>query len=189
MPPPRRTAPKIAAPQTLEAAIALIAEYRDLGDKVEELNLETSAAIARIEAERDTFTKPLEVRAALIFEQLRAWWAVAAPELTQNKRKSIALAGCNIGERTSPPALKLRKVKVADLIAKMLAKKMTGYLRITHKLDKPNAIKAIQSGNKDGLALGELGAVVVQGEEFFIDWPKPKPADLTPEPPLESATN
>jgi len=189
MPPPRRTAPKIEAPQTLDAAIALIAEYRDLGDTVEQLNAEASASIAKIEAVRDAAAKPLEVRAAHIFEQLRAWWAVAAPELTQHKRKSIALAGCNIGERTSPPALKLRKVKMADLITKLLAKGMTGFLRTTHKLDKPNAIKAIQLGDKDGLTLSDLGAVVAQGEEFFIDWPRPKPADLTPEPPLEPANN
>lgn len=187
MPPPRRTAPKIEAPQTLEAAIALIAEYRDLGDKVEELNADASASIARIEAARDSFAKPLEVRAAHIFEQLRAWWAVAAPELTQGKRKSIPLAGCNIGERTSPPALKLRKIRMAELIANLLSRKMGTFLRTTHKLDKPNAIKAIQAGDAHGLVLAEIGAVVVQGEEFFIDWPRPKPVDLTPEPALEPA--
>lgn len=187
MPPPRRTAPKIEAPQTLEAAMALIAEYRDIGDAVEHLNIDASTSIAKIEAARDAFAKPLELRAAHIFEQLRAWWAVAAPELTQGKRKSVALAGCSIGERTSPPALKLRKVKMAELVANLLSRKMSGFLRTSHKLDKPNAIKAILAADADGLVLSEIGAVVVQGEEFFIDWPKPKPADLTPEPALQPA--
>lgn len=181
MAPPRRTAPKIEAPQTLEAAIALIAEYRDLNDTVEQLNADASSAIAQIEAARDAMAKPLEVRASNLFLQLRAWWAVAAPELTQGKRKSVPLAGCNIGERTSPPALKLRKIKMADLIEKLLAGKKLPLLRITHKLDKPTAIKAIQAADENGRFLSELGATVAQGEEFFIDWPRPKPADLPAE--------
>lgn len=181
MAPPRRTAPKIEAPQTLEAAIALIAEYRDLSDTVEQLNADASSSIAQIEAARDAMAKPLEVRAANVFGQLRAWWAVAAPELTQGKRKSVPLAGCNIGERTSPPALKLRKIKMAEFIEKLLARKKLGLLRITHKLDKPTAIKAIQLGDENGLLLSELGASVAQGEEFFIDWPKPKPSEITAE--------
>lgn len=181
MAPPRRTAPKVEAPQTLDAAIALISEYRDLGDTVGQLNVDASSAIAQIEAARDAMAKPLEIRAANLFLQLRAWWAVAAPELTQGKRKSVPLAGCNIGERTSPPALKLRKIKMAELIEKLLARKMTGFLRITHKLDKPAAIKAIQTTDENGSILIELGATVAQGEEFFIDWPRPKAAELPPE--------
>ncbi|WP_168196009.1 host-nuclease inhibitor Gam family protein [Novosphingobium sp. EMRT-2] len=182
MAPPRRKAPKQEAPQTLEAAIALIAEYRDLNDTIEQLAADAGSAIARIEAERDRMAKPLEVRASAIFLQLRAWWAVAAPELTQNKRKSVPLAGCLIGERTSPPALKLRKTTMAKLVEKLVALKKAAVIRTTHKLDKPTAIKAIQAEDELGRMLGELGAYVAQGEEFFVDWPRPKPADTATTP-------
>lgn len=188
MAPSRRTAPKIEAPQTLETAMALIAEYRDLAETVEELNNITSASIASIQFNHDAAVKPLEIRAADIFLQLRAWWAVAAPELTHGKRKSVPLAGCTIGERTSPPALKLRKIKMAQFIEKLLAKEKFGLLRITHKLDKPAAIKALQLGDDNGRLLSELGAAVAQGEEFFIDWPRPKTPDLSADLPADMET-
>jgi len=182
MAPPRRKAPKQEAPQTLEAAIALIGEYRDLSDTIAQLEIDASAAIAKIELVRDETAKPLEVRAADIFRQLRAWWAVAAPELTHGKRKSITLAGCMIGERTSPPALRLRGIRMGMLVAKLLDRGKLVTLRTTHKLDKPAAIKAIQANDETGAVLVELGAFVDQGEEFFVDWPRPKPADTATTP-------
>jgi phage host-nuclease inhibitor protein Gam len=179
MAPPRRKAIKQEAPQTLEKAIALIAEYRDLTDAVEGLKLDAASAIAQIEATRDQSAKPLELRAVEIFRQLRAWWGVAAPEMTEGKRKSIALAGCMIGERTTPPSLKLIKgVTQESLIEKLRQKGLTAYLRITHKLDKPAAIKALQADGDDAKLLSELGASTSQVEEFFIDWPKPEATEL-----------
>lgn len=181
MAPPRRKAPKQDAPQTLEQAIALISEYRDLTDKVEELELAKGSAIARIEAEYDLFAKQLEIRSIEIFRQLRAWWAVAAPEMTEGKRKSISLAGCNIGERTTPPALKLKGITHEGLVEKLLDLGLKSYLRITHKLDKPAAIKALKAEDPCGKLLAEMGASVKQAEEFFIDWPKPAATETVPE--------
>lgn len=181
MAPPRRKAPKQDAPQTLEQAIALISEYRDLNDKVEELELAKGSAVARIEAEYDTFAQPLQIRAIEIFRQLRAWWAVAAPEMTEGKRKSISLAGCNIGERTTPPALKLKGITQEGLVEKLLDLGLKTYLRITHKLDKPTLIKALKAEDAGGKQLAELGASVKQSEEFFIDWPKPAATETVPE--------
>ena len=68
-------------------------------------------AIAAIMAARDGFVAPLDQRAKDIFKQLRAWWGVAAPALTEGKRKSVIIAGCKIGERTSTPALKHEGMK------------------------------------------------------------------------------
>lgn len=195
MAPPRRKAPKQAAPQTLEQALALIGEYRDLNAAIEELHLDASAAIAKIEAARDSFAKPLEVRAVEIFRQLRAWWAVAAPEMTEGKRKSIPLAGCTIGERTAPPALQLPKGRKAEEIVNILLDELAGeYLVTRHKLDKPAIIKALRidvatmDPVEDAVFIHELdvlsqkaGLSVKQAEEFFIDWPKPAAVEIVPE--------
>lgn len=173
MAPPRRKAPKQEAPQTLEQAIALVSEYRDLTDKIEELKVEASSAKAKIDAAFDAHTKPLEIRLLAIFRELRAWWGVAAPALTDGKRKSTTLAGCSIGERTTPPSLKLTGITLEKLAEKLKALKLENLLRITTKVDKPSAIKALQANDADAEALTKLGVSTRQTEEFFIDWPKP----------------
>jgi phage host-nuclease inhibitor protein Gam len=181
MAPPRRKAPKQEAPQTLDQAIGLISEYRDLTDKAEELKLDASAAKAKIDAAFDAYSKPLEVRMLAIFRELRAWWGVAAPELTEGKRKSTLLAGCSIGERTTPPALKLTGITLEKLAEELQSLKRANLLRVTTKVDKPSVIKALQADDGDGKALAKLGASIRQTEEFFIDWPKPAAVEIVPE--------
>ena len=78
----RRKAPKQEAPQTIDEAVALLAEYRDTADKIDELKADAASAIAKIEAARDEFAAPLDQRLKDVFRQLRAWWGVAAPSLT-----------------------------------------------------------------------------------------------------------
>ena len=130
----------------------------------------------------------------------RAWWAVAGPVLTEGRRKSIELAGLVIGERTTPPALKLPKgAKAEEIVADLLEWLGGDYCVTTSKLDKPAIIKAlrisidIMDPVEDAVFLHEvrilrdqLGLTVAQKDEFFVDVPK-KPADPvtvpeTPEP-------
>lgn len=187
----RRKAPAQLAPQTLEQAIGLLSEYRDLTDKVDELAEERDRAIAGIKGEYDAFAAPLGVQAAELFRQLRAWWAVAAPEMTDGKRKSIELAGVTIGERTTPPALALPKGKKAEAIVDELINWLGNeYIVTTNKLDKPALIKVLrlqldpETADPETIALlsvrgvlvEELGLAVTQKEEFFIDRPGKQPA-------------
>lgn len=165
----RRKAPKQEAPQTIETAVELIAEYRDLLDKSDELKLDADSSIAKIEAARDEYVAPIDQRAKDIFRQLRAWWAVAAPSLTEGKRKSVVLAGCKIGERTSTPALKHDGLKVDSLIDQLADLGLSELLRISTKLDKQACIAAITDNTELGHVLIWLGARNHQAEEFFID--------------------
>ena len=165
----RRKAPKQDAPQTLDEALVLLAEYRDTLNKTDELKLDADTAIASIMGVRDGFVAPLDQRAKDIFKQLRAWWAVAAPALTEGKRKSITLAGCKIGERTSTPSLKHDGVKVETLVDELAELGMAELLRITTKLDKQACIAAISDNTELGQVLLWLGARNHQTEEFFID--------------------
>ena len=172
----RRKAPKQEAPQTIEEAVAQVAEYRDLLDKAEEIKAEADSSIAQIEAHRDSFIAPLKVRADGLFLQLRAWWAVAAPAMTDGKRKSIDLAGCTIGERTTPRALKHKGMKAEELIDGIAELGQAELLRLTTSLDKQACIRAITAGDELGQLLLWLGASTEQKEEFFIDRPR-KDAD------------
>lgn len=190
MPPSRRKAPKQLAPQTLEAAISLLAEYRDTADLIDDLEAEAARAIAAIKTEFDTQAASRKLRLGEMFLQLRAWWAVAAPELTDGKRKSIELAGALIGERTTPPALKLPKGTKAEEVVERLLSALAGeYLVTTNKLDKQAIIKALRVNAavmdpvEDIVFLHELavlrdklGLTVEQREEFFIDRPAKEPA-------------
>jgi phage host-nuclease inhibitor protein Gam len=174
---PRRKAPKQEAPQTVEEAVAKIAEYRDLVDKQEELKTDAASSIALIETARDEFIAPVKVRADDIFLQLRAWWGVAAPAMTDGKRKSVELAGCVIGERTTPPSLKHKGMKAADLIGDLADIGMGELLKVTTTLDKQACIRAIKEGNELGQLLLWLGASNHQADEFFIDRAGKKAAD------------
>ncbi len=173
----RRKAPKQEAPQTIEEAVAKIAEYRDTLDKVDEIKADASKSIATIEAVRDEFAAPLEQRLKDIFKELRAWWGVAAPSLTEGKRKSVLLAGCKIGERTSTPALKHAGIKTETLIDELATLGLDELLRMSVKLDKQACIAAITDNTELGQVLLWLGASNQQAEEFFIDRAERKEAE------------
>ncbi|WP_336973461.1 host-nuclease inhibitor Gam family protein [Sphingobium aromaticiconvertens] len=173
----RRKAPKQEAPQTIEQAVAGIVEYRDLIDKQDELKADAARSIAAIEAARDEFAAPIKARADTLFRQLRVWWGVAAPEMTDSKRKSIELAGCVIGERTAPPSLKHDGMKAEALVDDLADLCMAELLKVTTKLDKQACIRAIRDGDELGQLLVWLGARNHQAEEFFIDRAGKKDAD------------
>lgn len=171
---PRRKAPAQVAPTTIEAATALLADYMDVQLGIQELRLDADASIAAIQAERDRMTAPMEQRAKAMFLQLRAWWGVAGPALTEGKRKSVELAGCMIGERTTPPSLKMPG-KMAEAVALLEAAGWTELLRTKVEVDKPAVLKELGDDGA-GELLRALGFEPRQKEEFFIDRAAPKAA-------------
>ncbi|WP_336958702.1 host-nuclease inhibitor Gam family protein [Sphingobium aquiterrae] len=175
----RRKAPKQQAPQTIEEATALIAKYRDFADVIDMVRSDAATAIAKIETARDETITPLDVDLKAWFRQLRAWWGVAAPELTEGKRKSIELCGCIIGERKTTPALKHDGITAEQLIEDLGDIGADGLLSIKLKLDKQACIRAIGAGDELGQLLLWLGARREQKEEFFIDTAPKK--DASPE--------
>lgn len=174
MPPTRRKAAKQAAPQTIGEATALLGRYADLVTQAESLRADADRALAAIEATRDAALAPIEQEAKSLFLQLRAWWGVAAPELTDGKRKSVELAGCLIGERTTPPSLKL-PAGAEEAAAILIAAGWAELCRIRAGVDKPAVLKALAH---DAMAapIAALGFAAVQKEEFFIDRAADKPA-------------
>lgn len=165
----RRKAPKQDAPQTIEQAVGQLAEYRDLIDKVEELKADAASSVAAILAARDEFMAPVKARADMLFRQLRVWWGVAAPELTDGKRKSVELAGCLIGERTTSPSFRHPGVEADALVEQLAELGLSELLSISTKIDKQACIRAIRANDELGQLLLWLGGRSHQSEEFFID--------------------
>lgn len=185
----RKSAPQ-TAPSTVDEAIDTIGRYLGKIAVIDEAKADADAAIAAIQAERDQLVAPLNVEIEDLFLQLRAWWAVAAPAMTKGKRKSIELAGALIGERTTPPSLKLPKgKKVDEMVSDLLAALAGDFLVTRHSLDKPAIIKALRAQidpEDDELAIerrdqqilrDKLKLTVSQRDEFFIDRAAPKDPD------------
>lgn len=184
MPSPRRKAIRQEAPQTIEEATALLGRYAGFLTEAEQLRADADAAIARIEAARDAALAPVEEEAKGLFLQLRAWWGVAGGTLTEGKRKSVELAGCLLGERTTPPSLKMPGA--GDAAATVLLN--AGWAELCrHKVtvDKPAVLKML-GHDAAGPQLAALGFSSVQKEEFFVDRAGTKPPAVE-EVPLQEA--
>lgn len=182
----RRKSTPQAAPSTLPEATATIERYLGKVAAVEEAKADADAAIAAIQAERDQLVAPLNIEIEDLFLQLRAWWAVAGPEMTKGKTKSIELAGALLGERTTTPSLKLpkgMKVPEAVIFIQSIVKSYPGMadlLRVKTELEKPALIKILRNATTGGPAIERIreeGFKVAQREEFFIDRAAPKEAD------------
>lgn len=182
----RRKAPSQAAPSTLAEAIAMIEAYLSLLSAIELGKTDADTAIARIQATRDELIAPAQVAADDLFLQLRAWWAVAGPELTKGERKSIELAGAMIGDRTTTPALKLpkgMKVAVAVDFIQSIVDSYPGaadLLRVKTELEKPAIIRLLRNATATGPVVDRIreeGFAVAQRDEFFIDRAAPKDPD------------
>lgn len=199
MPPARRKAPRQQAPTNIEEATGLLGKYAGIITAAEQLRADADAAIAAIEAARDQALAPIEEEAKAIFAQLRPWWAVAGEMLTEGKRKSIELAGCLIGVRTTPPSLKMPKGKAEEAALALLNAGLANFCRHKVEVDKPAVLALLASEEMldtlrdtaandaarelvEEIALRietviELGFRRVQKEEFFIDRAAKAPAD------------
>lgn len=189
----RRKADKLPAAQSTEEAIALLARFAEVDALMAADNVAAEEAIAAIRAVRDAHQEPLKAELKALFNQLKPWWAVAGEQLTEGKRKSVELGGCQIGHRTSTPALKLEGLTEAEAVEHLEALGFEAWaIRTKKELDKPALIAALRklgatgpdgelsADGVDAHVLDGLGLKVSQKEEFFI-------ARIPPvEPPVET---
>ncbi|MFN7400332.1 MAG: host-nuclease inhibitor Gam family protein [Sandaracinobacter sp.] len=177
----RRKADKLPAAQSTEEAIALLARFAEVDAILERSKNSLEEQIAALRAQRDRFDEAYKVQLKAIFNQLKPWWAVAGQDLTEGKRKSIELGGCQIGHRTSTPALKLEGITEAQVLEDLETLGFEGWaIRTKKELDKPALIAALRklgaTGPQgvptadaiDAEVLAGLGLKVSQKEEFFI---------------------
>lgn len=177
----RRKADKLPAAQSTEEAIELLARYAEVDAILERSKVSLEEQIATLRAQRDRFDEAYKLELKVLFNQLKPWWAVAGEQLTDGKRKSIELGGCQIGHRTSTPALKLEGLTEAEAIEHLETLGFEAWaIRTRKELDKPALIAALRrlgATDRDGApnadaidadVLSGLGLKVSQKEEFFI---------------------
>lgn len=168
---PRRKAPKIDAPATLEEAIGQIADYLEASAAIDQIRADADASIRQIEEARDAMTAPVEEALKVQFAQLRTWWAVARVALTDGKKKSVELAGALIGDRTTTPRLKLPRGKpIDDLIADLADEYDEQFVTVKYQLNKPALIAALRApvGRLQEQLICDFHLTTEQRDEFFI---------------------
>lgn len=192
----RKKAPRQDAPQTIEEATALTARYIYLLNLIDVEKVSAQAAIDNLRAQLEEQVKPREEELKAIFRQLRPWWAANKDDLTDGKRKSIELAGAQLGERTTTPALSLPTgTRQEEFAARLHLLGFTSLVRVKMAIDKPACIKALrwlereppgadaedkvwhedQLQRSAGEELTAKGLSVTQKDEFFIDRAPPRP--------------
>ncbi|WP_182912010.1 host-nuclease inhibitor Gam family protein [Sphingomonas cavernae] len=164
----RRKAATIDAPQTLTEGTAQVVRYAALEREMERCEAVAEAGIAAIKAGLAVELAKHKEAMKPLFKQLAAWWAANQGELTKGKRRSIDIAGVTMGERRTPPSLKLPKdVSAEDMIAKLFGAKRPELVKTQHSLDKAAIIKLLGSDDH-AEALEALGLALSQKDEFFI---------------------
>jgi phage host-nuclease inhibitor protein Gam len=171
----RRKAASKPAPSSAEEARHLIARYAELQENATAINAVAADELEELESRRQAALAPIDAEMTDLFNALRAWWAVAGAVATEGKRKSIVLAGCQIGERTTTPALAVPDDRcegaiIADLLARPGG--AGDYVLTRHALYRPSLIKTLRAGDMHpdyALLASGAGLGISQREEFFID--------------------
>ena len=156
----------IRTPRSTRAATELCERFAGLSGAIEAIEAARNAEIAAINARYDPALIPMVAERDLIAERLEPWWATAAAELTQGKRKSIELGGCLVGTRTARTALAVagEEVDVIDLLSALRWAKP--FLRTKISLDRTAILKAIDGPRSAVFA--ELGLSARAGEDVFF---------------------
>lgn len=154
-------------PSSVKQATRLCELYAELDGQIAGIEADRNGSIAAINARADRALNDLIKQRDAIVEKLSPWWDEAAEDLTQGKRKSIELGGCQIGKREGKESLKV-KGKPADIVSRLIKTRWgKNLVRISASLDKRAILKII--GGKRAAELQELGLTTEPGvETFFI---------------------
>lgn len=197
----RMKTPAAPAITSLEELTARVGRWATVQAQIETLQAQAGEEITAIKTRLGEALAPLEAELKAILLAAKPWWQANSEQLTDGKKKSALLAGCQIGIRLSPPALAFPKPAehAVNLIEGQGWKAM---LRVTTELDKVAILKALAfvppeaaSGAEiDGIVealdlrdgLRRFGFDIAQKEEFFIARAaEPAPPTETVETPAE----
>jgi phage host-nuclease inhibitor protein Gam len=178
---------------SLEELTARVGRWATVQAQIETLQAQTGEEITAIKTRLGEALAPLEAELKAILLAAKPWWEANSEQLTDGKKKSALLAGCQIGIRLSPPALAFPK-PAEHAVNLIEGQGWKALLRVTVEMDKPAILKALAFEEperepdtipqlaaemealevRDGLA--RFGFKAVQKEEFFIA----RAADTTP---------
>ena len=155
------------APQTIEAATALLARFAEADAQLAAVEAQRQESLAGVNAAADAVAVPLIAELKDIAKQLKPWWEGSFDELTGGKRKSIELGGCSVGYRLSPPKVSYAHGKDEDAVTALQGAGYDALVRVKPSLDKPAVLKALDG--EDANKLLALGFSAPQTESFFVE--------------------
>lgn len=156
----------VRTPRTVAAATKLLERFAELDGEIAAIEAQRKVELADVNAEADRLIAPFLPERDAIVAKLQAWWVDAGSVLTDGKRKSIALGGCEIGSRASPPSLGI--AGDLDKVTSLLAKKPWAgeLIRRTESIDRAAVLKSIDGAHAKDLA--KLGFSLVGGAETIF---------------------
>lgn len=160
---------RIRAPKSTAAAQDLLGHYAELAEAAAHIETIRNGAIARANESADAELAPLLEELEQLRGALQPWWDAAGADLAKGK-KSVQLAGCKIGYRTSRP--KLAHDFGSDELAVealMLTRHVRQTTKIRYTLDRTGTLKLLELGGKAGQDVAALGFRIDQAENFFVD--------------------
>ncbi|MBU6167318.1 MAG: host-nuclease inhibitor Gam family protein [Alphaproteobacteria bacterium] len=197
----RMKTPAAPAITSLDELTARVGRWATVQAQIETLQAQAGQEITAIKIRLGEALAPLEAELKAILLAAKPWWEANSEQLTDGKKKSALLAGCQIGIRLSPPALAFPKPAehAVNLIEGQGWKTL---LRVTTELDKLAILKALafvppeaaSEAEIDGIVealdlrdgLRRFGFDIAQKEEFFIARAaEPAPPTETVETPAE----
>ena len=153
-------------PRSLPAAQAMLERYAELEDAIVKIGAARDAAIADANAAADGQSRELIAEREQIAAKLEPWWQAAGPALTQGKRKSIELGGCEIGAVKSRATLAVAADE-QDVIERLGALRWAKpFLRTKVSIDRVATLKAVDGSRS--AALAELGITRKEGQDVFF---------------------
>jgi phage host-nuclease inhibitor protein Gam len=156
----------IKTPRTIAKATELLDLFATNTGALEKIEADRNAEIAKINAAADALAAPLVAERDRIHAVIAIWWKTAAAEITKGKRKSAELGGCMLGTRSGRTTLAIAGNPEAVLVELQAARWAKPYVRTTHAIDKPAALKALDGPH--ATKLSALGFSKQEGEAVFF---------------------
>lgn len=179
----RMKTPAAPAITSLEELTARVGRWATVQAQIETLQAQAGQEITAIKIRLGEALAPLEAELKAILLAAKPWWQANSDQLTDGKKKSALLAGCQIGIRLSPPALAFPK-PAEHAINLIEGQGWQAMLRVTTELDKVAILKALAFVPPEAASEAEIDGIVEaldlrdglrrfgfgtsQKEEFFI---------------------
>lgn len=171
MPRSKRAAADVPVPQSLGQADDAVRRIAAAQRRLSEIQATLDAEVARAKLAAEQQAGPLAAEITSLTEGLAMWAAANRDTLTDGGRtKTVQLPSGEIGWRIRPPSVALSNVK--DLVAELLVRGETRFLRTKHEVDK-EALLA-----QPDAARGLPGVTIRTGIEDFVVTPAGAPLSV-----------
>ncbi|MEI6417476.1 MAG: host-nuclease inhibitor Gam family protein [Sphingomonadales bacterium] len=157
----RMKSPARKAVTSLDELTISLGRWATLSAEVETHIAAANKEIAEVKGRLAVTTAPLLVEMKAIQKKAKPWWEANSDTLTGGDKKSVELAGCQIGMRLSNPKLGFPEPE-EHAIALIEGQQWPGLIRVKKELDKPAILYCLSWSleKEHGITAEEAAAVL-----------------------------